>query len=179
VEASPLLGFGPEPASALVSPLPLLLIDVDGVLNPYVRPGTTLGAQYATHRIGEQVVRLTTSHGEWLHRLAELYELVWATTWDADANALIGPIIGAPPNLPVISVTDRDAKDWTWKLPAVERFVADRPLAWLDDDPGQGADEWAAARTIPTLLVKPDGYVGWTEAEYNALFDFAHGIDRG
>ncbi len=126
----------------LVSPLPLLLIDVDGVLNPYVRPRTTLGAQYATHRIGEQVVRLTTSHGEWLHRLAELYDLVWATTWEADANAFVGPIIGAPPNLPVISFTDRDDKDWTWKLPAVERFVADRPLAWLDDDPGQGADEW-------------------------------------
>ncbi len=111
----------------LVSLTPLLLIDVDGVLNPHVRPGTTPGAQYATHRIGEQVVRLTPSHGEWLHRLAELYELAWATTWEADANALIGPIIGAPPNLPVLSLTDRDAKDWTWKLPAVERFVADRP----------------------------------------------------
>jgi len=93
--------------------------------------------------------------------------------WDADANALIGPIIGAPPNLPVISFTDRDAKDWTWKLPAVERFVADRPLAWLDDDPGQGADDWAADRSVPTLLVKPDGYVGWTDAECGALVNFA------
>jgi len=100
----------------LVSAMPLLLIDVDGVLNPHVRPGTTLGAQYATHRIGGQVVRLTPSHGEWLNRLAELYEL---------------------------------------------------------DDPGQGADEWAAVRAIPTLLVKPDGYDGWTEAEFGALVDCA------
>lgn len=98
---------------------------------------------------------------------------MWATTWEADANALIGLIVGGPSNLPVISFTDQDAKDWTWKLPAVERFVADRPLAWLDDDAGQGADEGAAARSAPTLLVKPDGYVGWTEAEYVALVHFA------
>jgi hypothetical protein len=151
---------------------PLLLIDVDGVLNPHVRPGSTLGSQYAVHRIAGQDVRLAVAHGEWLHRLARLYDLAWATPWEADANALIGPVIGAPPNMPVIAFTDLDARGWTWKLPAVELFVADRPLAWLDDDHGQDAHAWAAARMVPTLLVRPDGYVGWTPREYDELLTF-------
>jgi hypothetical protein len=114
---------------------PLLLIDVDGVLNPYVRPGAAPPDGYAVHHLGGQRVVLSFQHGAWLHELAEQFDLAWVTAWEAEANSLIGPMIGAPPDLPVIQFHERLVDGWIWKLPAVRRFAEDRPMAWLDDDP--------------------------------------------
>ena len=161
-----------------VNDRPLLLIDVDGVLNPHVAGGVTGPDRFAAHQIGGMRVHLSTGHGDWLRQLTALYELVWVTTWEEAANALIGPVIGAPAGLPWIEFNDRDDLDWIWKLPAVERYAGNRPVAWLDDDPGQGADEWAADRAAPTLLVKPQRELGWVEAEYDRLVAFAEGLTR-
>lgn len=151
---------------------PLLLIDVDGVLNPYVRAGAAPPDGYAAHPLGGQRVVLSVQHGIWLHELAEHFDLAWVTTWEAEANALIGPIIGAPPDLPVIQFRERSVDGWIWKLPALRRFAEDRPMAWLDDDPGLDADEWASSRVAPTLLVAPDPRLGWTLAEFEQLMAF-------
>ena len=87
-----------------------------------------------------------------------------------------GPIIGAPQALPTIQFDQLDEHGWTWKLPAVQEFAGNRALAWLDDEPGAGVDEWASTRREPTRLVKPNGYFGWTAAEYDELVTFARGI---
>jgi hypothetical protein len=42
---------------------PLLLIDVDGVLNPFVRAGAELPEGYAVHHLGGQRVVLAVQHG--------------------------------------------------------------------------------------------------------------------
>jgi hypothetical protein len=152
---------------------PLLLIDVDGVLNPWVRGGDPIPEGYITHRVGGQIVLLADHHGEWLRELADHFDLAWVTTWEAEADALIAPIIDAPAGLPYISFHERTDDGWTWKLPAVRRFVEDRPVACLDDDPGPDADEWATSRTAPTLLVMPDPELGWTREECDELIAFA------
>jgi hypothetical protein len=148
---------------------PLLLLDIDGVLNPHVRPGLDVPPLFETHSVAGQVVRLNPLHGEWLHQLTYAYELVWATTWEEDANKLIAPLIGAPTNLPFVSFADYDSQGWTWKLPAVQRFVGIQPVVWLDDGPGEGAEEWATSRVPATRLIQPDGYAGWSEDEYQQL----------
>ena len=156
---------------------PLLLIDIDGVLNPYVTAGHPIAGMYEKHSIDGLAVLLNASHGQWLRELATTYDLVWASSWEHDSNPLIGQAIGAPANMPFLTFTDRDDTDWLWKLPAVQRFVAhDRAVAWLDDDHGQGADEWAAHRSAPTLLVRTDGRIGWTKAEFDVLVRFAAGL---
>jgi hypothetical protein len=158
---------------------PLLLVDIDGVLNPFVRAGDLRPEGYEEHSLGGLDVLLRSVHGEWLRDLAERFDLAWVSTWEADSNALVGPVIGAPPDLPFIEFRERTEDGWTWKLPAVRRFVGDRPVAWLDDDPGPSAADWAATRDAPTLIVSPDPTVGWTEPEYRQLVAWVGVVGAG
>jgi len=67
---------------------PVLLLDVDGVLNPFPdRP-----AGYTEHHFfpgDTEPVLLADFHRAWLHELAEVYELVWASAWGDAANRLL------------------------------------------------------------------------------------------
>jgi hypothetical protein len=153
---------------------PLLLIDIDGVLNPFVPAGRGAPDGFDEHLIDGMRVFLARHHGEWMQELAKTYELVWASSWEAECDRLIGQVIDAPSGMPFLTFPDRDEQDWLWKLPAVKRFVGeDRPVAWLDDDHGRGAGEWADQRQAPTLLVRTDPRIGWTDVEYRRIVDFA------
>jgi hypothetical protein len=114
----------------------LILIDVDGVLNPWQRQGP----QWEKHRaVADGTtwnVILNPDHGPMLLTLAAETgaELVWATTWDHDANAEIGPRIGLP-ELPVIVVADHPGAPGVHpKTPPVAEYVERRPFVWFDDD---------------------------------------------
>lgn len=148
----------------------LLLLDVDGPLNPYaekphLRPpgyttfrhtptGAWLSGRDARRHKGIRVW-LNPDHGPALLAVADAtgLELVWATTWLHEANNRIGPAIGLP-TLPVIEFPlddlepdgggNRWRRDGTWKWSAVAAYAAGRPLAWLDDDHGNPL--FAAAR---------------------------------
>lgn len=134
----------------------LLLLDVDGPLNPYnakphARPDgyttwrrTPVGGWYGGKEARQYKgirVWLHPDHGAQLAALANEtgLELVWATTWQHEANTLIGPAIGLPP-LPVIEFGPPEwtSAGWTetgrWKYSAVTAYAADRPVVWLDDD---------------------------------------------
>ncbi|MET9528953.1 MULTISPECIES: hypothetical protein [unclassified Streptomyces] len=129
---------------------PLLLIDVDGPLNPYsarlarlrgytahrLHPANWLARQTPgsrAHRRG-LCVRLHPEHGARLTALP--FELVWATTWMHEANEMIGPVIGLPHALPVIEWPELFAKDpdgLFWKTRPLLEWAAGRPFAWVDD----------------------------------------------
>jgi hypothetical protein len=134
--------------NAAVSPRPLLLVDVDGVLLPFPdrRPGFDgIAIENAPHGF-------CPAHGAWLRELAPHFELAWCTMWGERANRDICPRLGLPP-LPVVDLwIDEDGLD-RWKLPGVQRFAADRPLAWVDDAFDAPTRLWAARRAAPTLLV--------------------------
>lgn len=149
----------------------LLLLDVDGVLNPYAAKPTARPLGYRTYRytsdgqwFSGRNVRRHQGARVWLHpghgaRLRELaaktgLELAWATTWLHDANAYVGPAIGLP-EIPVIEFPPADLAPapsgwsaWTdtggWKWPAVAAYAGERPLAWLDDE--HEASGYPAAR---------------------------------
>jgi HAD domain in Swiss Army Knife RNA repair proteins len=144
----------------VTSSLPLLLLDVDGVLNPFAAPACPPG--YTEHEFfpGEDPVRLCPAHGPWLQDLATRYQIVWATAWGADANRLLAPLLQLP-GLPVIRFPPvpfhpRD------KLPPIIRFAARRPLTWIDDAHPPEAHVWAANRRVPTLLIGIDPAEGLT-----------------
>ncbi|HEY3751719.1 MAG TPA: HAD domain-containing protein [Pseudonocardiaceae bacterium] len=139
----------------------LLLLDVDGPLNPYAAKPFARPGGYVTYRetaagdwVSGRLVRrrkghrvwLNPGHGALLRSLADEtgLELVWATAWEHAANKRIAPAIGLDP-LPVIEFPapdiTRDERgrlrwrlDGGWKWPGVTAYAAGRPLAWLDDE---------------------------------------------
>jgi hypothetical protein len=145
--------------------LPYLLLDVDGVLNPLA---TKRPVGFLRYELSGFEVFLSAVHGAKLNTLAQWFDLVWATTWEHEAPLLIAPPLGLPPDLPVIEFT-RGRADETWKLHAVRDFVGDRPLAWVDDELGSDAYQWAEERKSQTLLVQPDPTVGLVDEHFTRL----------
>jgi len=163
----------------------LLLLDVDGPLNPYAAKRTRRRAGYATYRrtrsggwhTGRDARRfrglrvwLNPAHGAQLLALAEDtgLELAWATTWQHEANERIGPAIGLPA-LPVVGFPDYD-HGWKWR--GVAEYAAGRPLAWFDDehDEHAGAAEFTRLRAgTPTLLCHVDPGQGLGTAHLAAV----------
>lgn len=164
------------------TPKPLLLADVDGVLNPFTAQVVPHG--FDEHNLAGMRVLLSPAHGEWLRALSSEFELVWATTWEADANALIAPLIGLPA-LPFITFTPPDPtfEGYTIKLPDVIAFVGDRPAAWIDDDLSSDVRYWSQWRRtelgIPTLLVDVFPRLGLEKFHVERLRAFAADIRAG
>jgi hypothetical protein len=152
------------------TPRPLLLLDVDGVLNPY--PECPDG--YSEHVLfpdDEEPVRLAAIHGDWLRELNEAFSLVWATGWGENANVLLCPHFGLP-SLPVVMfpAIPFDPRD---KVPAIDAFVADRLAAWVDDIVTLEARRWAQGRKVPTLLIEVDHNIGLTRGDVDRLLSWS------
>lgn len=138
----------------------LLLIDVDGPLNPWDNKPCRRPDGYLSYRLGNDGgwytgrdfrrhkglwVWLNPGDGLRILDLAEDTKLapVWATTWLHLANWFIGPAIGLPP-LPVITFPETDLApspmapmwrhDGGWKWPGTATYAQDLPLAWWDDE---------------------------------------------
>lgn len=167
---------------------PLLLIDVDGVLNPYgsiIDPkGFKPHLLTPTDGTSSYRVLLNPQHGKWLLALADTFDLVWATTWQHDANRMIGPIIGLP-DLPVIELphwSSQEASAWTtWKMAGITNspLTHGKPFAWIDDDIGFDAMDWRDTRIndgIPTHFEWINPSVGLTEKNLNHVKEWANGI---
>jgi hypothetical protein len=148
---------------------PLLLVDVDGVLNPYAAAACPEGYLEYDLFPDEEPIRLAEVHGSWLRDLAQIFEPTWATGWGNEANRLIAPILGLP-RYPAIEFPP-SALDWrtAWKLPAIRAFAEGWALAWLDDVITPQARRWAARRSVPTLLVNVDPTIGLTETAVAGL----------
>jgi hypothetical protein len=116
---------------------PLVLLDVDGVLNPLRRsPG------YQRYRATPNGITyrllLNPRHGPLLTGLAEATgtELVWASYWTDAANEWIGPRVGLP-RLRAIPIPPRDPRFTYggWKARHVAEWIGERPFVWLEDEP--------------------------------------------
>ena len=111
-------------AASLVSTKPVLFLDVDGVLNPF--PDTPAGFnEYDFFPEDDEPVRLAAVHRVWLHQLAVVYELVWATGWGDEANRVLNPFFGLA-TLPVVQFPDVPFEP-SAKVPGVDRVARDRP----------------------------------------------------
>jgi hypothetical protein len=142
-----------------VTTRPLLLLDVDGVLNPHAAPQPPPGYQvpdfFHDAILGlDREVLLNPEHGTWLRSLAGAYELMWATGWEHHANRLICPVLGLP-ELPVIEFPPTP-DGWFQKLPSVRAAVGTRACAWIDDFHTPNHYAWARERGAPTLLIEID-----------------------
>lgn len=157
----------PAPEERLGSILkPLLLLDIDGVFNPYAAKPTRRPEGYETHRIlmpdrfSRKPLRvwLNPTHGPLLLEFASEHEveLVWASMWGQWANILVAPKIGLL-GVPLLPFIDFDAGDWdfrAWKYPRVREYVGDRPFLWFDDEFAE-KDHRAAREAFEASLTAP------------------------
>ncbi|MFF7182445.1 HAD domain-containing protein [Streptomyces sp. NPDC008121] len=163
---------------------PLLLIDVDGPLNPYAAQRERRPAGYTTHRMsptgwtGAKPLRvwLNPAHGGELLALAEAYELVWATTWKGEANDWIGPHLGLP-ELPFIDwpqMHGRAPYGTFWKTQYILEYAAGRPFAWIDDDIASHDRAYVEQNHLAAaLLLHVDERIGLTRPDFDALAEWA------
>jgi hypothetical protein len=63
------------------------------------------------------------------------------------------------------------------KVAAVDAFIGDRSVAWLDDAFGDAARRWARHRGAPTLLVDVDPAIGLTFEMVTVLADWRSSLD--
>lgn len=180
--------------------LPLMAVDVDGVVAPLdnelsdawpdLMPTRTNGFPMAFSKVmGSRLATVAASR-------------VWLTTWEHNANRFLlselgwGPLptllsswqLDAYPTHPdVPSPPETAGKNW-WKLSVLVRllrFAAEDPFAdglslppallWMDDalDEHPAAFLWAESCPFPALLLCPAGGPGLTEDEIASAAGFA------
>jgi hypothetical protein len=155
-------------------PPPILFVDVDGVISLFGYPfdGAPPGSY---HNVDGIIHCLSHTAGERLGRLAERYELVWATGWEERANEYLPRLLGLEaPELPTLSFDDRPVFGSAhWKLAALDEYAGDRPAAWIDDNLDERCQRWARERNAPTLLVPTEPAAGIGEEHVERLLRWA------
>jgi hypothetical protein len=156
---------------------PVLLLDVDGVISLFgfhpsePPPGRFHSIDGIIHCIGSDAAAR-------LRRLADVYELVWATGWEEKANEYLVHILELPADLPVLTFDGRAVFGSShWKLEAIDDYARGRAAAWIDDNLDERAEKWAANREEPTLLVHTESALGITDEHVERLLRFASGVN--
>ncbi|WP_372463414.1 hypothetical protein [Actinospica acidithermotolerans] len=182
-------------------PRPALLVDVDGPLNPYAAKPHQRPAGYTTHRLltprweaaerrrlaewglpNKRVkplrVWLNPDHGPALAALA--FDLVWATTWEHEANDFVAPVLGLPV-LPFIVWPDPrpDPEGGVfWKTPQIVAWARGRAFAWVDDEITDADRAWVGEHhAAPALLHRIDPQVGLSAADFALLARWAQTLE--
>jgi hypothetical protein len=164
------------------SDVPILLLDVDGVLNPVC---LDLPDGWRRGTFNGYVLSWDPTITDRLRRLHESgrVEIQWLTTWTTDADRLLAEPMGLPRGLRTHARADaaptgflglfRGVAGW-WKLTVAREVAAaepDRRIVWIDDDLAeQAADTWDWLAANPhVLVVAPDLMVGLTHEQLDEI----------
>jgi len=157
---------------------PLILLDIDGVLNPVAR--TVRGSDRPELILSDSRVAL-------IRRLAQCGRIAWVSTWPADFTAGLESQLQleVEPMRVTLLLRPEDGDEPTPKLRSVSRWLARMEAAgeadwdsvvWVDDVLGPDAWEWAHNYGQPVLLEQPAPDQGMMEVHVVAVEVF---IDEG
>ena len=130
---------------------PLVLVDIDGVLNAFEARRLTTHQRVAV--ADRYRVVLDGRHPGWFDVLGDYAELCWATMWQAKAGPVFGRVAGLGTDweyLDFDSAWNTGSARRTghgvggYKWPMIEPLGdGARPLVWIDDDMTDEQLEWA------------------------------------
>lgn len=157
---------------------PILFVDVDGVISLFGFAPDVNSLPGPLHWIDGVAHCIPLDVGERLVRLADQFDLVWATGWEERANEHLPYILGLPfGNLPCLTFGGQAVFGSAhWKLDALERYAGDRAAAWVDDNIDESCVAWADGRPAPTLIVETEPSTGLTDAHVEELLAWAQGV---
>lgn len=156
---------------------PVLFVDVDGVISVFgFDPSGEMPGPF--HWIDGVAHCLSAEAGARLVRLADRFELVWATGWEEKANEYLPHLLELPfRDLPTLTFDGRAVFGSShWKLDAIDEYAGDRPAAWIDDHIEDVCVTWAREREAPTLLVPTESAVGITDDHVDELLTWARAL---
>jgi hypothetical protein len=149
--------------------LPVLLVDVDGVISLF---GFDHNAPPAGFPVSVDGIPhwVSAGAGACLQRLSRTFECVWCTGWEERAEEHLPRLLGLPGGWRHLTLGEG------WKLEAIDTNLgAYRPIAWIDDVHDERERAWAAGRAGPTLLVTTDPPEGLTDDHVARLEAWANG----
>jgi hypothetical protein len=153
---------------------PVILLDIDGVLNPSLCPGS--GG-------GQPLLRLSHEKRALVRRLARSGLIAWVSTWPADMVAGLEAQLGLDAEplrvTMVFRPSDVDARTprltsvtrWLYRMSATDEAGWDS-VVWIDDVLGPDARRWATEHDQPVHLEQPDPDSGLTEGHVARIEEF-------
>ncbi|HYM46283.1 MAG TPA: HAD domain-containing protein [Solirubrobacteraceae bacterium] len=189
----------PEPPAVdrpHAQPKPLLMVDIDGVISLFgfppadrrspsgwaSAPWEPASGECEAPAVSPQTIDgiphfLSRAAAGQLKRLAEDFELVWASGWEEKAEEYLPRLLGLPAGLPFLRFERSPGKSNAhWKLAAIDEHAGSRALAWIDDAFNDACHAWAQRRQAPTLLVQTAPERGLTASEASLLAEWARGL---
>jgi hypothetical protein len=156
---------------------PLILLDIDGVLNPVARP--VRGSDRPQLILADAKVAL-------VRRLARCGRIAWVSTWPADFTAQLESQLQleVEPLRVTLLLRPEDGDEPTPKLRSAARWLARMEalgeadwdsVVWVDDVLGPDAREWAHTYGRPVLLEQPAPDQGLVEVHVVAVEVFVDG----
>jgi hypothetical protein len=160
----------------------VILLDVDGPLNPFAAKPTKRPEGYETLRMTPRGWVATKPLKVWLNPLhgpaltALGVELIWCTMWENEANEWIGPHLGLP-ELSFIDWIDWDTGNWEGLHPKTKRIVSwmkeNRPncdFIWIDDEPtGRDAEFLARNCDVDAKIMKISPKIGLVDVDFDNI----------
>jgi hypothetical protein len=160
---------------------PIILLDVNGVLNPKLQPDDSSNGTNA---------QLSDLKAALVRRLATKGRIAWVSSSPDDLmNSLEAQLrLEVSPLRVAIAPEPGDEDQQTPKLGSVAKWLNNMEagngadwdaVVWIDDALGSDVRDWAHQYHQPVLLEKPDPEEGLTEAHVVAVQVFINGEDRG
>jgi hypothetical protein len=156
--------------------LPLLFIDVDGVISLFGFPPQS--PPPGRFQLVDGIAHyLSATAGEHLRELSQQYQPVWCTGWEEKADEHLPHALGLSGSYPYLTFARHPGRVHAhWKLDEIAAYSGARPLAWIDDAHDDECHAWARSRALagaPTLLVTTVAAVGLTAEQVGVLTAWA------
>lgn len=154
-----------------------LLLDIDGVYNPFLAPDLTERGfiSYQSGWISWAIDLI--NHAQWLRDVENKVNIVWASSWAESSNELAAMFGLNNANLPHIELFNPPTDNGvSWKLPSIQKWLEeniteDDTIVWIDDEIHVDVTD---TNVLPSNIhvIVPDPSIGLTREQWVDALNF-------